>query len=261
MEDLLKTNFFKAEEYKKSAFTLAEVLITLGIIGVVAALTMPSLIRNHKKQEIETRLKQNYSIIQNASLMAQAEYGDPIHWEGLSNDSISMDYFNNYIFKYIKTIKAGSLTLKELGYKTPVYLQDGKTEFDNMPLNQKSTKKVMSNGSIVIYFGGTSKNNNSGNKVYSHYQMVIDLNGAKGPNTIGKDIFIYIMPMIAGKSISLGLEKWTFDPNTRQYTFLGSYTHQELVSDCSNTSKTATACGALIQESGWKIPNDYPLKF
>ena len=35
---------------KKLAFTLAEVLITLGIIGVVAALTLPALISNYKKQ-------------------------------------------------------------------------------------------------------------------------------------------------------------------------------------------------------------------
>ena len=40
---------------RKAAFTLAEVLITLGIIGVVAALTMPSLIAHYRKQEIETR--------------------------------------------------------------------------------------------------------------------------------------------------------------------------------------------------------------
>ena len=42
---------------EKVAFTLAEVLITLGIIGVVAALTMPSLIQKHKKQETTARFK------------------------------------------------------------------------------------------------------------------------------------------------------------------------------------------------------------
>ena len=43
-----------------AAFTLAEVLITLGIIGVVAALTLPSLIENHKKQVIVSRLNKVY---------------------------------------------------------------------------------------------------------------------------------------------------------------------------------------------------------
>lgn len=49
--------FYPVEQSKKFAFTLAEVLITLGIIGVVAALTMPSLIQNHKKQTTLSKLK------------------------------------------------------------------------------------------------------------------------------------------------------------------------------------------------------------
>ena len=42
---------------QKSAFTLAEVLITLGIIGVVAALTIPILISNYRKRQLETQIK------------------------------------------------------------------------------------------------------------------------------------------------------------------------------------------------------------
>lgn len=45
------------------AFTLAEVLITLGIIGVVAALTIPVLTQNYKKRVVETRLQKFYSTI------------------------------------------------------------------------------------------------------------------------------------------------------------------------------------------------------
>ena len=45
----------------KNAFTLAEVLITLGIIGVVAAMTMPSLIASHKEKETVSKLKKVYS--------------------------------------------------------------------------------------------------------------------------------------------------------------------------------------------------------
>ncbi len=49
---------------KKAAFTLAEVLITIGIIGVVAAMTLPALIQNKQNKELQTALLKNYSIIQ-----------------------------------------------------------------------------------------------------------------------------------------------------------------------------------------------------
>ena len=61
----------------KSAFTLAEVLITLGIIGIVAALTMPSLIQKHQKKVFATRVEHIYSIVSNALLSSVAENGSP----------------------------------------------------------------------------------------------------------------------------------------------------------------------------------------
>ena len=65
-------NLFSYSLHKKAAFTLAEVLITLGIIGVVVALTMPSLIQNYKDKEFITKTKKAYSVIQNAVLLAKS---------------------------------------------------------------------------------------------------------------------------------------------------------------------------------------------
>lgn len=58
----------KKKYSRKIAFTLAEVLVTLGIIGVVAAITMPTLIDNHQKKVAATRLEKFYS------MMSQAVY-------------------------------------------------------------------------------------------------------------------------------------------------------------------------------------------
>ena len=55
------------------AFTLAEVLITLGIIGVVAALTMPTLIAQHRKKALQTALLKTYSELQQANLSLLAD--------------------------------------------------------------------------------------------------------------------------------------------------------------------------------------------
>ena len=51
---------------KRFAFTLAEVLITLGIIGVVSAITLPTVINNQKMKSYEVGFKKQYSVIQNA---------------------------------------------------------------------------------------------------------------------------------------------------------------------------------------------------
>ena len=65
----------------KRAFTLAEVLITLGIIGVVAALTIPTLISNHRANVTMQKLKKFYSSMSQAQLMAINDYGEVQNWD------------------------------------------------------------------------------------------------------------------------------------------------------------------------------------
>ena len=60
---------------KKKAFTLAEVLITLGIIGVVAAMTLPTVITNVQKKVVENQLKVFNTTINNAFKMSHVEHG------------------------------------------------------------------------------------------------------------------------------------------------------------------------------------------
>ena len=61
---------------KNFGFTLAEVLITLGIIGIVSALTMPMLMQKYNNSVAETRLKKFYSTMNQAVLMAKNDFGD-----------------------------------------------------------------------------------------------------------------------------------------------------------------------------------------
>lgn len=65
----------------KKAFTLAEVLITLGIIGVVASMTMPSLMSKYRERVFVERLKQTYSIFSQAYLMAVTDNGEAENWD------------------------------------------------------------------------------------------------------------------------------------------------------------------------------------
>ncbi len=107
-----RAEFFSPHQHspRRTAFTLAEVLITLGIIGVVAALTLPTLMQNYQKQVAINRLKVNYNVMSNAVRMAEAEYGDITTWEDVSN-SINLDY-DPQTDKTEARTKAGSIVKK-----------------------------------------------------------------------------------------------------------------------------------------------------
>src|SRR5574344_866092 len=66
---------------RKKGFTLAEVLITLGIIGVVAALTIPTLIGNYEKTLFANKFKDSFSILSQAVNLSQAENGPLEDWD------------------------------------------------------------------------------------------------------------------------------------------------------------------------------------
>ena len=70
---------------KRFGFTLAEVLITLGIIGVVAAMTIPTLIANTNGAKFRSQFKKTLSTLNQAGLMAQAQYD--FDYAGVNNDS------------------------------------------------------------------------------------------------------------------------------------------------------------------------------
>lgn len=90
------------DKIKKHAFTMAEVLITLGIIGVVAAMTLPALINDLKNKDLESRFKKSYSVLSQAiQLIIENEYG------GVTELSQSdFKAFGNLLRKYMGTSKS-----------------------------------------------------------------------------------------------------------------------------------------------------------
>lgn len=100
---------------KIMAFTLAEVLITLGIIGVVAALTVPTLVQRYKEKATVTKVNKVYSILSNALLSAINEYGTIDGWDITNStsgakdengktilDSTSMEVIGTRLGKFMK---------------------------------------------------------------------------------------------------------------------------------------------------------------
>ena len=128
---------------KQVAFTLAEVLITLGIIGVVAALTMPSLIANHTKSVVEARLEKFYSSMNQAIRMAELDYGPRETWFEDNNDpALQEAWIKKYIVPYMNIIKTDTVVIAGTPLFT-MYFADG-----------SAVTKTGSNGRDWFFFPG-----------------------------------------------------------------------------------------------------------
>ena len=168
---------------KKCAFTLAEVLITLGIIGVVAAITLPTLIQNHQKQTYVTALKKAYSNLQNAyAQMALDE--DVTEWEqtycfscGFVYGSPGHEACCNRVKKYFNVVKSG--------------------EYGTEPLGLSS----YTDASMYFY-------TNDGMYYVISTALIVDVNGDKGPNKWGRDRFAFEVNWNKNKIEPYGLSNY-----------------------------------------------------
>ena len=226
---------------KFKAFTLAEVLITLTIIGVIAALTIPNLMQSYKKHEVEVKLKEAYAILSNVLKMATAEYGDEVKDTLPDADNPNRIDTNIWIDKYIRPyIKVE----KDLGTYNPngnykIY------EFNSnqaSSLNPQVNEKILrlANGMNLIIF----------RNLYEGTIFIVDLDGSGGRNRFAYDVFGFSIYYQHGFSLQGG---YIPDGNIKSwYNVINGQTYY-----CSTRG---TACSHFIRKNGWKIPDDYPVK-
>lgn len=109
----------------QKGFTLAEVLITIGIIGLVAALTFPILLKHHRKTVIETSLKKFYTSTNQAVLLSVAQNGETKDWQFPSDTPEEIEnWYNIYFKKYLNTHRTGIESVDGRNYFT-IYFADG----------------------------------------------------------------------------------------------------------------------------------------
>ena len=172
------------------AFTLAEVLITLGIIGVVAAMTMPSLITAKQEKATISTIKKNYSIFANALLMAQNDNGELYTW-GITKDADGLNLVSSNLKPYLKIIE-------DCGVGEKSDCAPG----DNGKFKDLAGNKINESFSSDDYYtfrlnDGTAVAIQLKTKAEcispeaSCMNFYIDTNGKKYPNTVGKDIFYF----------------------------------------------------------------------
>ena len=208
------------------AFTLAEVLITLGIIGVVAAMTMPSLIQNYKRQQATARIKKFVSVINQALISAENDLGAREDWviEGDASTEGNSDYAYNFLNTYIKPyIKSDDIEKRRL-----------------FGMNMATLRFV--DGSQMSV------------KVGACYDIFYDINGEKGPNEKGRDIFVFILCKNGGCNFNSNQVRGFYcAPTGQQFP-----THEQLIDNCKDRNR-GSYCTILLEQNGYEFPKDYPL--
>ena len=223
---------------KRAAFTLAEVLITLGIIGVVAALTLPTLIQNHQKQVYVTQLKKAYSNISNALSQVVNDEGG-VDWDQACIVTTIFDYdektnINECLHKVAKQMKA--LNIKDYG----VTCSDDWCKYGYDVDNDISTSTTLANDATGMFT--TPDGMLYMFPCWNLTNVVVDVNSiSKSPNQPGRDIFEFYA---AGESKNDSSGNWSYEyKNALSPVGSGS-------SNGCSTTNLSTSCTAKVLIEG-----------
>ncbi len=236
---------------KKFAFTLTEVLVTLSIIGVVSALTVPTLMNQYQRKVQAAQIRKFANELDQGFEMQIIEEGktklsSTNMWKKVATkgDLTDLRAFFNTRFKIIKTCEKTSGCFAD-SYRSI----DGSKEeaFDNskittyvlansaaIRLKAKLSVKVDTNGDAVLDENGNYIPFGAGN---SAVVMWIDINGADKPNIGGRDLF----------QIAIGDNGLVFD---ECYTTNTNFTCTPSAATCIK-SPTGSNCFGVLQENNW----------
>ena len=234
------------------AFTLAEVLITLAIIGVVAALTVPALMQSYKKKGYSTKLKKFYSTMQQAIQLSTVQNGDVETWNQkefidsskiedeneqeeaqLTNAKDGFEFVLKYILPYMKYVK--------IEENQPVTIASGRV--------LKLSKIYLNDGSSFYVKNGAC------------IDIIYDVNGDKGPNKWGYDMYYFLLsPRMAPRAAYFASDKQYF--GTYGYNPRSSYPegYREKIRSLCCLEEGANYCSELIYLDNWEYADDYPYK-
>ena len=168
----------------KAAFTLAEVLITLGVIGIVSALTIPGLMTAYKAHQLRTQFLKSYSTVQQAFKQMEADDVSLNQSDYGSNDGIK---FYEVFARYVKPAKL--CFRSNLGLPCYNYSIDASGVYKNLTGKLKIANTLFDDGQIAL-LDGTLLLFESPNSSLTF--VFVDLNGAKNqPNRLGYDLFVF----------------------------------------------------------------------
>lgn len=194
---MVKLKSMSFQNKQEQAFTLAEVLITLGIIGVVAALTLPSLINRTKNRELHTAFLKTFSELNQVAQKYYADMGETVTDTSFATQSNLADKIMTKYYKGSTKITSNGMgtddgdgnflafysirTLSGKAYSGGANSLGKNSSFicDNSPFYQTAS------GALFIF------NDKAETETQNGPVVCVDINGKKGPNRYGMDYFLF----------------------------------------------------------------------
>ncbi len=167
----------------KKAFTMAEVLITLGIIGIVAAMTMPMIISKAERMILAQQFKKMYANLSNAINLVSEKYGGSYECYNTSYGNYHTADCKVFWSEMISQMNIVHSCYPGVAGCRPTYKT--KAEVLSLGGNVKNTACTMNVSGKVYYLTDGSMIAFQNTDVF----FVIDINGKKGPNRWGYDVF------------------------------------------------------------------------
>ena len=217
---------------RKITFTLSEVLITLVIVGIVAAITVPLIYASYTKEVTVQKLKKAYTTVCDIIKLSELDNGPLKDWEfdtAYNQNGVDSDFFKKYFEPYIIGMKKyGTNTADKVSY--PIHNIDKKRIFDNR------VWYILSDGTgITTFYNGIN-----------YFWIFVDINGPNNPNNLGKDIFM--LDIYRNGKVRFWGDTYKNYATERDYACKKGSSYQY----------AGGCCGAWIQAAGWKIPDGYP---
>lgn len=204
----------------KRGFTLAEVLITLGIIGTVAAMTLPALNTKIRQKIYSARLKTFYSTMRQVILLGENDFGSVDTWE---KDTSNTEFIDKYFAPYMKFSKKSKN--KYLCYTQGLCITVPTMELPN------GTEISIHRGDCI--------------------DIIFDVNGNAPPNMGGKDLFMFLACAQNNLSHCGGQGFCTYGINSKNM-------HAQRDTYLQMCRTSPQTCSTLLKYDNWEFQNDYP---